>query len=61
MKCIGVRTKYVYSMYSVCYMSKSVHKVCYEHTLSVLSTLTRINFTRINLTRINLTRINLRR
>jgi uncharacterized protein YjbI with pentapeptide repeats len=48
-------------MYKVCYIPKSVHKVCYEHTLSVLSTLTRINLTRINLTRINLTRINLRR
>ena len=60
MKCIGVRTKYVYSMYSVCYMSKSVHKVCNEHTLRVLSTLTRINFTVPNFTVPNLTVPNLR-
>ena len=47
-------------MDKMCYIPKSVHKVCNEHTLRVLSTLTRPNLTRPNLTRINLTRINLR-
>jgi hypothetical protein len=46
-------------MYKVLYSKKSVHKVCNEHTLRVLSTLTRPNLAGPNLTRTNLTRINL--
>jgi hypothetical protein len=37
-----IHTKYIYSMYKVCYIPKRVHKVCNEHSARTEHTLSKL-------------------